>query len=82
MCTHTHTCMATKTISIMDDAYELLKNAKNSDESFSDVIRRELSGKKKISDFFGAWKDFDVEDLKKRIAESREYSRKRKPVRF
>ena len=74
--------MGTKTITIMDDAYELLKNAKNSEESFSDVIRRKLSSKKKVSDFFGVWKDFDVTDLKKSIAESRNYTRKRKPVRF
>lgn len=74
--------MATKTITIMDDAYDLLKKAKLKDESFSDVIRREFSSKAKVSDFFGAWEDFDVVSLKKRISESRRISDKRKLVRF
>jgi predicted CopG family antitoxin len=38
--------MATKTISIMDDAYERLLRVKLKDESFSDVVRR-LTEKKK-----------------------------------
>ena len=36
-------CMATKTISIEIDAYELLVREKRSKESFSRVIRRVLS---------------------------------------
>ena len=47
--------MATKTITIMEDAYELLKKAKLADESFSDTIRRTYSKRNKIEDFFGAW---------------------------
>jgi predicted CopG family antitoxin len=35
----------TKTISLSDEAYELLKSIKRDDESFSDVIKR-LVGKK------------------------------------
>jgi len=38
--------MATKTISLSEDAYEILKAKKREGESFSDVIRRELGGKK------------------------------------
>ncbi|MGM5485429.1 MAG: antitoxin VapB family protein [Nanobdellota archaeon] len=67
--------MATKTISLMEDAYEVLKRAKLPDESFSDVIRREI--KKSPEDFFGVWKDLDTESMKKGIKESRKKSRKR-----
>lgn len=74
--------MTTKTITIMEDAYELLKKSKKPDESFSDVIRREFSSKKKMTDFFGEWRDFDVEPIKKRIGENRKHNEKRKPVRF
>jgi len=38
--------MATKTISLSEDAYEILRAKKREGESFSDVIRRELGGKK------------------------------------
>ena len=48
-------CMGTKTISIMDDAYELLKKRKLRGESFSGVIRRELGKKRDIMEFAGAW---------------------------
>jgi predicted CopG family antitoxin len=74
--------MSTKTITIMDDAYDLLKKSKLPNESFSDVIRREFSSKKKMSDFFGAWSDFDTNSLKKNIAELRYEDKKRKPARF
>ncbi len=47
--------MATKTISIMEDAYRLLANLKRGEESFSDVIRREFSGKGSITEGAGIW---------------------------
>ena len=37
-------CMV-KTITVMDDAYEMLKRMKNKDESFSEVIRKCASGR-------------------------------------
>lgn len=48
-------CMATKTITIMDDAYQLLADNKLENESFSEEIRRIFSqqNKKKLKDFFG-----------------------------
>jgi len=52
--------MATKTISIREDVYDLLKNMKKENESFSDVIGR-LTNRRKtdIGEYFGALKDTD-----------------------
>jgi len=66
--------MGTKTITIMDDAYELLKQEKAGNESFSDVIRKVIPKKKSIWDFVGAWKDMsdeEAEDFHKFIRELR-----------
>ena len=53
-CTHTQTPMGTKTISIMDDAYELLVSSKHKEESFSDVIRRTFTHTRpKITEVMG-----------------------------
>ena len=75
MCTHMS--MGTKNISIMKDVYELLLRRKTANDSFSDVIRRELKMKKSIMEFAGAWKDIvtngeaekmkdDIKKLRKR----------------
>lgn len=40
----------TKTISLSDEAYELLKSIKRNDESFSDVIKRLVGKKGKLTD--------------------------------
>ncbi len=45
----------TKVISLSDDAYDTLKNAKETGESFSEVIRRVVKKEKNIFDFFGKW---------------------------
>ena len=70
--------MATKTITIMDDAYDLLKARKLKKESFSEVIRRELSkSKRPLTDFAGKWKFLDEKDInliKEAILKSREDS--------
>jgi len=66
--------MATKTISIMDDVYELLKALKSPEESFSDEIRRLTTVKGSILDFAGAWNelsDKEAEKMKIRIRERR-----------
>ena len=55
MCTRM--CMATKTITIMEDAYEMLKAAKKKGESFSDVVRREIPKKRDLMDFAGSWSE-------------------------
>ena len=70
--------MATKTITIMDEAYYLLKSRKMKNESFSDVIRRELkTSKRPLSYFVGKWKFLDEKDIaliKETIRKSREDS--------
>jgi len=71
--------MATKTITIMEDAYNLLLNRKNKNESFSEVIRRMTGEKKDIMRLAGAWKhlsDKDVENRKKLINKIRKDSTK------
>ena len=71
--------MATKTIAIMDDAYELLVQRKHKDESFSEVIRK-LAGKKiDVMKFAGVWKDVserDADEMKKNVAELRKKATK------
>ncbi|MEK6850002.1 MAG: antitoxin VapB family protein [Nanoarchaeota archaeon] len=62
--------MATKTITIMDDAYMLLLRNKMKSESFSEVIRRHFTRKRNIMEFAGAWKDMsdkEAEELKRNI---------------
>ena len=70
MCTHTCMFMATKTITIMEDAYKILLNVKHNNESFSEVIRRITGEKKDIMRFAGAWKHLkedEIRDMEKRI---------------
>lgn len=47
--------MATKTLTIMEDAYNLLRQNKLENESFSEEIRRMIlrKGRKKLIDLFG-----------------------------
>jgi predicted CopG family antitoxin len=54
----------TKTISLSDEAYELLKSIKRNDESFSDVIKRLVGKKGKL---------IDVLDLYPELINIREY---------
>jgi len=71
--------MGTKTITIMDDVYELLARNKRKDESFSDMLRKEYSKKGSILDLAGAWSDLsdkDAMEMEKAIKKSREYTRK------
>ena len=72
--------MGTKTITIMEDAYDLLKSKKTASESFSEVLRRELkTSKRSITEFAGKWNFLDKEDIKKIktvIKKSRDYSYK------
>lgn len=63
--------MATKTLTIMEDVYDLLVKNKGENESFSDELRRILSAKRtKLEDVFGILTKEEgegmVEDLMKR----------------
>ena len=48
--------MTTKTLTIMEDAYNLLAAAKKEEESFSDVIRR-ITKKRDLKTFLGVIDD-------------------------
>ena len=64
--------MATKTISVMEDAYEMLAIKKQKNESFSELIRRVFGKKTDIMRFAGSWKDIPderIEQMKKSIRE-------------
>ncbi len=49
--------MATKTVALDTEAYELLKRQKRSDESFSDAVKRLARPRRPITSFGGMWKD-------------------------
>lgn len=68
--------MATKTITITEEAYERLAVKKASKESFSDVILK-ITGKGKLSDFAGILTEKEAGSLGKNIKESRARSRAR-----
>ena len=77
--THKHTFMATKTITITEDAYRLLAIEKNKDESFSELVKREFGKRGKISDLYGTLNDVTEREHKMIISgieRSREISRK------
>jgi predicted CopG family antitoxin len=66
--------MVTKTLTIMEDAYKVLKQNKLEGESFSEEIRRVFTEKKKkkrpLSDFFGILND--AKGMQKDFADIRE----------
>ena len=69
--------MATKTLTIMEDVYELLVRNKKDGESFSQELRRVLPKKGDIMEFAGAWKhisDEEAEEMKKAIYQLRKNS--------
>lgn len=61
--------MGTKTISILDEAYEALKMEKESNESFSEVILKLTGRRGRISDSLGKWKmsEKEAKELEKEI---------------
>ncbi len=52
--------MASKTVALDLEAYDLLKRQKRSDESFSDAVKRLARPRRPISDFAGLWGDLSA----------------------
>lgn len=68
--------MATKNISITEEAYRRLASLRKKNESFSEIII-EVTGKKaKLRDFHGIISEKAADALEKSIKESREMHRK------
>ena len=56
--------MASKTVALDSEAYELLKRQKRADESFSDAVKRLARPRRPISDFAGMWGDLSAKERK------------------
>ena len=86
MCVHIRRDMATKTISIMEDVYEMLTANKLENESFSEEIRRILSkkGSRPLQEFFGVLSetegDYIIQKLESKRAMELELKKKRYTV--
>ena len=68
--------MATKTISITEEAYERLRTNKMENESFTDVINR-ITNKRSIMELAGILTNKEADELKKNIHEIRAASKAR-----
>lgn len=68
--------MATKTISITQETYDMLSSWKKDNESFSDVIKR-LGRKIDLVQYAGVLSEKKGEELQKAVRRSREASRQR-----
>ena len=62
--------MATKTITVTEEAYNRLAHLKMGKESFSETINR-VTGKRKLRDFHGVISKEFADELEKNIKESR-----------
>jgi predicted CopG family antitoxin len=69
--------MATKTISLDEEAYERLKAHKREGESFSEVVKR-IAGERSWTEVAGILSDDEAEQLEGLIEDGRERSRNRR----
>ena len=67
----TYTFMATKTISITEEAYKALLNEKQNSESFTKTILRLTKKRGKLADSFGKWVMTEQEEqaIRKELSE-------------
>jgi predicted CopG family antitoxin len=56
--------MASKTVALDTEAYELLKRQKRAEESFSDTVKRLARPRRPISSFAGIWSDLSAKERK------------------
>ncbi len=68
--------MATKTISITEEAYERLQARKKGRESFTEVINR-ITGKSSLLDYAGLLSAKEAKELEERIRNNRKKSSSR-----
>ncbi len=54
--------MATKTVALDVEAYELLRRQKRSDETFSDAVKRLARPRPPLSSFAGIWGDMTTKE--------------------
>jgi predicted CopG family antitoxin len=54
----------TTTVALDRPAYELLKRAKHSGESFSDVVKRLARPRRPITDFIGIWTEIPAREFR------------------
>ena len=54
--------VATKTITLTDEAYERLREMKRDDESFTDVVLRVTGSDRDVMKGFGSWADTDLRE--------------------
>jgi len=69
--------MVTKTITIMEDAYDILVGNREDDESFSEVIRKlgtNTKKKRKLIELFGILSKEQADIMRKDLEERRRYS--------
>jgi len=73
--------MATKNISITEEAYRRLASRRKGNESFSEIINN-LTGKVKLSDFSGILSKEAGDELERNIKKLREKHRKERAERI
>ena len=62
MFTRKHTTLGVKTLTITEEAYELLAREKKGKESFSEVIKRLARERGQLRDSYGTWAMSDKEE--------------------
>jgi predicted CopG family antitoxin len=69
--------LATRTISITDEAYQRLKAKKGNNESFTDVINR-LTRKRSLTELAGILSENEIDILERSIKNGRKLSKSRR----